>query len=164
MTLDSKNKKYFSIIIIFCTRSMKLKKIVRMLSFILLPAASAFAGDGAIDTGDTAWIMVATALVMMMTPAGLALFYGGMSRYKNLLNTLAMTFMAYCVGSVVWVVWGYTMAFGPDIGGLFGGFDYLLLSGITPASVSGTIPTLVFVMFQMIVTKYPSSMLYPKIG
>ena len=50
----------------------------------------------------------------MMTPAGLALFYGGMSRYKNLLNTLAMTFVAYCLTSVVWVMWGYSLAFGPD--------------------------------------------------
>ncbi|MBF0303809.1 MAG: ammonium transporter [Desulfamplus sp.] len=122
---------------------------------ILIPALSifcggtAFAGESAINSGDTAWILVATALVMVMTPAGLALFYGGMSRYKNLLNTYAMTFMAYCIGSVVWVVWGYTIAFGPDKGGIIGGLDHLLLSGITPAGITGTIPTLVFVIFQM---------------
>ncbi|MBF0232906.1 MAG: ammonium transporter [Desulfamplus sp.] len=110
---------------------------------------SAFAGDEVINSGDTAWIIVATALVMVMTPAGLALFYGGMSRYKNLLNTYAMTFMAYCVGSIVWVVWGYTLAFGPDKAGLIGGFDHILLSGITPAGITGTIPTLIFVLFQM---------------
>ncbi|MBF0228246.1 MAG: ammonium transporter [Desulfamplus sp.] len=117
----------------------------------ILLGSNAFAGGEppTINTGDTAWILVATALVMVMTPAGLALFYGGMSRYKNLLNTYAMTFMAYCIGSVVWVVWGYTIAFGPDKGGLIGGFDHFLLSGITPSGITGTIPTLVFVLFQM---------------
>ncbi len=115
---------------------------------MLVSAAPAFAGQQA-DTGDTAWIIVATALVMMMTPAGLALFYGGMSRYKNLLNTLAMTFVAYCLASVVWVVWGYSLAFGPDYAGIVGGLDHLFLAGITPGSLTGTIPTLLFVVFQM---------------
>jgi Amt family ammonium transporter len=86
---------------------------------------------------------------MMMTPAGLALFYGGMSRYKNLLNTLAMTFVAYCLASVVWVMWGYSLAFGPDKGGMIGGLDFFFFSGITTASLEGTIPTNVFALFQM---------------
>ena len=125
-----------------------IKKLLGVLfAFLLLPAA-AFAGQG-LDTGNTAWIIVATALVMMMTPAGLALFYGGMSRYKNLLNTLAMTFVAYCLASVIWVMWGYTLAFGPDAGGIIGGLDHLFLAGIGPQSLSGSIPTLVFVVFQM---------------
>ncbi|MCU0538776.1 MAG: ammonium transporter [Desulfobacterales bacterium] len=94
-------------------------------------------------------MIVATALVMVMTPAGLALFYGGMSRYKNLLNTLAMTFVAYCLASVVWVLWGYSLAFGPDKGGVIGGLDFLFFSGITPASLEGSIPTNVFALFQM---------------
>ncbi|MFH1152952.1 MAG: ammonium transporter [Pseudomonadota bacterium] len=128
---------------------MKLRNLLTVAGMVLVPAAGAFAGENVINAGDTAWIIVATALVMMMTPAGLALFYGGMSRYKNLLNTFAMTFISYCLGSVVWVLWGYTLAFGPDKGGLLGGFDFLFLSGITPASVSGSIPTLVFVLFQM---------------
>jgi len=75
------------------------------------------------SAGDTAWIIVSTALVMMMTPAGLALFYGGMSRYKNLLNTFAMTFVSYCLASVIWMMWGYTLAFGSSQGGLIGGFE-----------------------------------------
>ena len=108
----------------------------------------AFAGEG-LDTGDTAWMIVATALVMVMTPAGLALFYGGMSRYKNLLNTFAMTFVAYCLGSVIWVMWGYTLAFGPDVGGVIGGLQYLFLNGIGPGDLSDTIPTYTFIMFQM---------------
>ncbi|MFP4193517.1 MAG: ammonium transporter [Desulfosalsimonas sp.] len=123
-------------------------KITGVLFFVLAFASPASAGQG-IDSGDTAWIIMATALVMMMTPAGLALFYGGMSRYKNLLNTLAMTFVAYCLASVIWVVCGYTLAFGPDAGGIIGGLDHLFLAGIGPESVSGTIPTLVFVVFQM---------------
>jgi len=119
--------------------------------FIILgaPFSSAFAGDNSINTGDTAWIIVATSLVMMMTPAGLALFYGGMSRYKNLLNTFAMTFVAYCLTSIVWVIWGYSLAFSPDIGGIIGGFDTVFLNKINIDSISGTIPTFVFVLFQM---------------
>jgi Amt family ammonium transporter len=75
-------------------------------------------------------MIVSTALVMMMTPAGLALFYGGMSRYKNLLNTIAMTIVAYCLGSVIWVLWGYSIAFGPDHGGIVGGLTHLFMNGI----------------------------------
>jgi Amt family ammonium transporter len=115
---------------------------------LLLPSSSAFAAD-VLNTGDTAWMIVATALVMMMTPAGLALFYGGMSRYKNLLNTYAMTFVAYCLASVIWMAWGYTLAFGPDKAGIIGGLDNLFMNGIGVNSLSGTIPTFVFVLFQM---------------
>jgi Amt family ammonium transporter len=127
---------------------MKTRLLLWTALFTALAAAPAFAAQGA-DTGDTAWIIVATALVMMMTPAGLALFYGGMSRYKNLLNTVAMTFVAYCLASVIWVVWGYSLAFGPDTAGVIGGLSHLFLSGIDVNHVSGTIPTLVFVLFQL---------------
>lgn len=118
-----------------------------LLGLMLLPIV-AFAADG-MNTGDTSWMIVSTALVMMMTPAGLALFYGGMSRYKNLLNTLAMTFVAYCLGSVIWVIWGYTLAFGPDVSGVIGNLENLFLNGIGTGSLNGTIPSYVFVMFQM---------------
>jgi len=123
-------------------------KLLNPLALVLLLPATALAADG-LDTGDTAWMIVATALVMMMTPAGLALFYGGLSRYKNLLNTIAMTMVAYCLGSIIWVMWGYTLAFGPSQAGLFGGFDFLFLNGIGVDSLSGTIPTYVFLLFQM---------------
>ncbi len=123
-------------------------KLLNPLALVLLLPASALAADG-LDTGDTAWMIVSTALVMMMTPAGLALFYGGMSRYKNLLNTIAMTMVAYCLGSIIWVMWGYTLAFGPSKAGLFGGFDFFFLNGIGVDSLSGTIPTYVFLLFQM---------------
>ena len=114
-----------------------LRKLMPLTAAIcLIPFSAADAAD-ALDSGDTAWIIVSTALVMMMTPAGLALFYGGMSRYKNLLNTFAMTLVAYCLASVIWMVWGYSIAFGPDKAGI--GVD----------SLSGTIPTFVFALFQM---------------
>lgn len=128
---------------------MRYKHILLTGLFSILPASAAFASEGTLNTGDTAWIIVSTALVMMMTPAGLALFYGGMSRYKNLLNTFGMTFVAYCLVSVIWMTWGYTLAFGSDIKGLFGGLDHLFLSGIGVSDLSGTIPTYVFIMFQM---------------
>ncbi len=124
------------------------RKLLSALAIVLAAPAAALAADG-LDTGDTAWMIVATALVMMMTPAGLALFYGGMSRYKNLLNTIAMTMVAYCLGSVIWVMWGYTLAFGPSQAGLVGGLDFLFLNGIGAESLSGTIPTYVFLLFQM---------------
>ncbi|MBT8352472.1 MAG: ammonium transporter [Deltaproteobacteria bacterium] len=127
---------------------MKLRKMILTVFILLVPFSSAFAGD-ALSSGDTAWIIVATALVMMMTPAGLALFYGGMSRYKNLLNTIAMTFVAYCLTSVIWMMWGYTLAFGPDKKGIIGGLENLFLAGIGVSSLSGSIPTYVFALFQM---------------
>ena len=127
---------------------MKMKAIFTAAAISLVPFSSALAAD-TLNSGDTAWIIVATALVMMMTPAGLALFYGGMSRYKNLLNTFAMTFVAYCLGSVIWVMWGYTLAFGPDKGGVVGGLNHLFMNGIGVNNLSGTIPTFVFALFQM---------------
>ena len=127
---------------------MKKISLTTVATCLLFPFSSAFAAD-VLNTGDTAWMIVATALVMVMTPAGLALFYGGMSRYKNHLNTYAMTFSAYCLGSVIWMMWGYTIAFGPDKAGIIGGIDNLFLNGIGVDSLSGTIPTFVFVVFQM---------------
>lgn len=130
-------------------RIFKIIKILLLITLILLTASLAFAEEGSINSGDTAWIIVATALVMMMTPAGLALFYGGLSRYKNLLNTTAMVFVSYCAVSVIWVIWGYSLAFGNDVNGIVGGLNHLFLAGINVNSVSGSIPTLVFVLFQM---------------
>jgi Amt family ammonium transporter len=128
---------------------MMLKPLLIALGAVLMNAATVFAVDGTIDTGDTAWVTMSTALVMMMTPAGLALFYGGMSRYKNLLNTMAMTLVAYCLTSIVWVAWGYSLSFGESTTRFIGNFSHVLLNGIDVHSVSGTIPTLIFVLFQM---------------
>jgi Amt family ammonium transporter len=127
---------------------MQLKSLLTAAILLAMPFSSAVASEG-LNSGDTAWMIVSTALVMMMTPAGLALFYGGMSRYKNLLNTFAMTFVSYCLASVIWVMWGYSMAFGPDKAGIIGGLENMFLAGIGVDSLSGSIPTYVFVLFQM---------------
>jgi Amt family ammonium transporter len=128
---------------------MMLKPILIALGALLMNATIVFAVDGPIDTGDTAWVTMSTALVMMMTPAGLALFYGGMSRYKNLLNTMAMILVAYCLTSIVWVAWGYSLAFGESANFFIGNLNHILLNGIDIHSITGTIPTLIFVLFQM---------------
>jgi Amt family ammonium transporter len=103
-----------------------------------------------IDTGDTAWILVATALVMFMTP-GLALFYGGLVRAKNVLGTIMQAFAALALVTVLWVLAGYTLAFGPDKGLLIGGLDFLGLAGVgqEPAAAAPTVPHLAFMAFQM---------------
>ena len=101
-----------------------------------------------IDTGDTAWVLVASALVLFMTP-GLALFYGGMVRAKNMLAMLMQNFFAMGIVTVLWVLFGYSLAFG-DAGnaGWIGNFDFVGLKGLTNG-VTGTIPTLAFVSFQL---------------
>lgn len=103
-----------------------------------------FAED-VLNGGDTAWMLVATAFVMLMTPAGLALFYGGLTRSKNVLNTIGMSLGAYAIGTFVWVLVGYSIAFGD--GDLIG-TGKVMLSGITPDNLTGTIPELLFVAFQ----------------
>lgn len=110
---------------------------------VLLPSF-VFAED-ALSSGDTAWMLVATALVMLMTPAGLALFYGGLTRSKNVLNTMGMSLGAYAIGTLVWVLVGYSIAFGD---GDILGSGKMLLSGITSDTLKGTIPELLFVAFQ----------------
>ncbi len=102
-----------------------------------------------IDTGDTAWMIVATALVMLMTFPGLALFYGGMARRKDTLNTMAMSVAAYCIVSVLWIIYGYTFAFGTDVSGIIGNTAKLILAGVGVNSVNGTIPEYIFVVFQL---------------
>jgi ammonium transporter, Amt family len=104
-----------------------------------------------IDTGDTAWILVSTALVMMMTPA-LAFFYGGMVRKKNILSTLNLSFIMLAVMSIQWMLFGYTLAFGTTNSGLIGGLDYLGFTGVGAepnAAYAATIPHLNFAAFQM---------------
>jgi Amt family ammonium transporter len=100
-----------------------------------------------IDTGDTAWLIVSSALVLLMTPA-LALFYGGMVRRKNVLSTLMYSFAAIPILSVAWALFGYSLAFGPTKHGLIGSLAYAGLNGLS-GEVHGTVPTLAFVAFQM---------------
>ncbi len=102
-----------------------------------------------IDKGDTAWLLISTALVMLMTP-GLALFYGGMVRAKNILGTVMQSFVALGIVSIIWFLYGYSLAFGPDKGLLIGGLDYLGLKGVgmDPGPFCATVPHLAFMAFQ----------------
>ncbi len=102
------------------------------------------------NSGDTAWLLVSTALVLLMTPA-LAFFYGGMVRRKNILSTIMMSFAILCMISVLWVIYGYSLAFGPDVKGLIGDFSWFGLIGVgqDPSSVyATTVPHLAFMAFQ----------------
>jgi Amt family ammonium transporter len=112
-------------------------------------AAEAAAPVSAIDSGDTAWMLVSTILVLFMILPGLALFYGGLVRAKNILSILMQSTMITAVVIIVWVLWGYSFAFGGSESAYFGGFGKLFLAGVTPESESGTIPELLFICFQM---------------
>jgi ammonium transporter, Amt family len=103
-----------------------------------------------ISAGDTAWLLLSAALVMLMTPA-LGFFYGGLVRRKNVLATIMHSFFILCLISVQWVLWGYTLAFGPDKGGLIGGLDWLTLKGVgqEPGPYAATVPHQAFMVFQM---------------
>jgi Amt family ammonium transporter len=103
-----------------------------------------------INTGDTAWLLVSSALVLLMTP-GLALFYGGMARRKNLLSTIMMSFAIMGLIGVLWALWGYSLSFGADKGGFIGGLEFLGLInvGMAPSDVyASTVPHLAFMAFQ----------------
>lgn len=136
-----------------------MKKMLRIVSLclmsLLMALPTAFAEDPAavvakIDTGDTGFVLMSAALVMLMTP-GLALFYGGMVRTKNVLSTLMQSFFIVGLISVQWVLWGYTIAFGPDINHLVGSLSWLGLNGVgvePNADYAATIPHLAFMVFQ----------------
>jgi Amt family ammonium transporter len=105
----------------------------------------------AINGADTAWVLISAALVMLMTPA-LGLFYGGMVREKNVLSTIMHSFFMLALISVQWVLWGYTLAFGPSQGGFIGGLDWLGLNGVGAepnADYAATIPHQAFMVYQM---------------
>ena len=114
--------------------------------------APAVAAAPKIDTGDTAWVLISTALVLAMTAPGLALFYGGMVRSKNALGTIMQSFIILCLISLQWVLWGYSLAFGPDKGHLIGGLEWLGLNGVglePNADYAATVPHQAFMIFQM---------------
>lgn len=147
----------------------------KMFAALLLTPFLALAEDGpSLNSGDTAWMMISTALVMLMTPAGLALFYSGMSRSKNILNTYAMVFSAFVVAFIVWIIAGYSIAFGTSVdevatlaalaldpsasevptsmNKVIGGFGNLFLNGISftdlAPSAPGNYPAFIFIVFQ----------------
>ncbi len=125
-----------------------MKYLSSLLFTLLLGSGSVFAQEVAtINSGDTAWMLIATALVMLMTPAGLALFYGGLTQNKHVLNTIGMSYMAFCTGTIVWVIAGYSLAFGEG-NAWIGDFSHFLLADIGVNDVSGSIPSLLFVVFQ----------------
>ena len=107
--------------------------------------------ESTINTGDTAWVLTSTALVLMMTPA-LGFFYGGMVRKKNILSTLNLSFITIGLISIQWILIGYTIAFGDSVGGIVGGLDYLGFTGVGAepnADLAGNIPHNAFAAFQM---------------
>lgn len=114
--------------------------------------AEAAPAEPKIDTGDTAWMIVATALVMLMSIPGLAIFYGGLAKRKDSLNTMAMTFVTFCIVSILWVVFGYTFSFGTDVGGIIGSAEKLFLRGVGVNSISDlakTIPEYIYIVYQL---------------
>src|SRR6266851_1495794 len=116
----------------------------------LWPTQAYAAAAAKIDAGDTAWVLMSSALVLMMTAPGLALFYSGLVRRKNVLATLMHSFILLAMISVQWVLWGYSVAFGPDIGGIVGSFHYVGLAtvGAEPGPYADTIPHLAYMIFQ----------------
>src|SRR5687767_15896477 len=126
------------------------KPLLLLLGTLVLPVSGAFAADTPVnDTGATAWMLTSTALVLLMVP-GLAMFYGGLVRTKNVLGTMMHSFTAMGIMTVLWVVCGYSMAFGSNVlGGWFGwNWDYFMLRGIDEVILEAGIPEYVFSMFQ----------------
>jgi Amt family ammonium transporter len=116
------------------------------------PAPSAPPAAPKIDKGDNAWMLTSSALVLMMTIPGLFLFYGGLVRSKNVLGTIMHSFILVGVVTLQWVLWGYSVAFGPDIGGLFGSLAWVGLNGVgvePNADYAATIPHMTFMVYQM---------------
>ena len=120
----------------------------KKLLLITIGLFSISASAEGLDTGDTAWMLTSTALVLFMTLPGLALFYAGLVRSKNAVSVLMQCFAIACIASIVWVVYGYSLAFRGD-GAFVGDLSAAFLSGIGRDTLSGTIPETVFVMFQM---------------
>ena len=115
---------------------------------LFLNVSQAFADEAQLSAGDTAWMLTATALVLFMTIPGLSLFYAGMVRAKNVLSVLMQCFTITALMTILWTLYGYSIAFGGE-GAYWGGLDKLFLRGVTVDSLSGSIPETVFMTFQM---------------
>ena len=126
--------------------------VAASLGALILTTGAAFAADAPkLDTGDTAWMLTSTALVLMMTIPGLALFYGGMVRKKNVLAICAQSFAITGLVTVLWMIIGYSLAFkdGGSMNAFIGGLSAMFLKGVGKDTLSGTIPESVFMTFQM---------------
>ena len=121
-----------------------------LLGFAALTTPAWAEDAAAIDSGDTTWLLVSSAIVLMMTAPGLALFYGGLVRRKNALATIMQCFILMAVMSIQWVLWGYTLAFGPDVGSVIGSLAWLGLVGVggAPSDYAPTVPHQAFMIFQ----------------
>jgi len=128
-------------------------KTIRLLRHCVLPAACVWPAAGfgqTLDSGDTAWLLTSTALVLFMTLPGLALFYAGLVRTKNVLSVLMQCFTICCAITLLWLVFGYSLAFGESaVAGLVGGFSKAMFAGVGVDTVSGSVPETVFAMFQL---------------
>ncbi|MCK5649397.1 MAG: ammonium transporter, partial [Gammaproteobacteria bacterium] len=122
-----------------------------LIFFLLLFSSGSVMAADVINGADTAWIMISTVLVLFMTLPGLALFYGGLVRTKNVLSVLMQCFAITSIMSILWLVAGYSLAFsdGGSMNAFIGGFDKVLFAGVMEGSVSGTIPEGLFALFQM---------------
>ncbi len=133
---------------IFFLSALSLPTLMTLFPDLALAAA---APPPTINSGDTAWILTSSALVLMMTIPGLFLFYGGLVRGKNVLGTIMHCFIIVALISIQWVLWGYSLAFGPDVGGIIGSLAWFGLRGVgvEPSSYASTIPHQAFMVFQM---------------
>src|SRR5512135_3380352 len=130
------------------------KRLIRfciaLITLLLMPLSAYAQVEGKIDSGDTAFVLLSAALVMLMTP-GLAMFYGGMARRKNVLGTIMHSFIAIAIVSVQWILIGYSLSFGPDIKSIIGGLDWAFLRGVGTApnpDYAPTVPHLAFMIYQ----------------
>jgi len=128
---------------------------------VLAQEADLIATSVKFSSGDTAWVLASAALVLMMAVPGLALFYGGQVRSKNALGTMLHSFVILCTVSLLWVVWGYSLTFGPDRGGVIGGLDHVGLSavGAEPSAFAPTIPHLAFALFQLMFAAFTPALI-----
>lgn len=135
----------------FCAFFLSALSLLALMTLFPALALAAVASPPTINAGDTAWILTSSALVLMMTIPGLFLFYGGLVRGKNVLGTIMHSFIIVALISIQWVLWGYSLAFGPDVGGIVGSLAWFGLTGVgvEPSSYAPTIPHQAFMVFQM---------------
>lgn len=124
--------------------------------------AGALPGPAGIDSGDTAWMLVSSALVVGMMVPGIAFFYGGLVRSKNVIGTMVQTFAVLCVVSAIWVLCGYSLAFGPDRGGFIGGLEWIGLAGVGAAphpAYAPRVPHQAFMLFQLLFAAFTPALI-----